>query len=35
MTELMTAPGWAGLLEAAEGEATGFWGAVSVDMGGF
>lgn len=32
MTELTTAPGWAGLLEAAEGEATDFWGAVSVDM---
>jgi hypothetical protein len=35
MTELTTAPDDTDLIEAAEGEATGFSEAVSVDMGGF
>jgi hypothetical protein len=35
MIELATAPDWADLFEVAEGEALGFSGAVSVDMGGF
>jgi hypothetical protein len=34
MIELTTAPAWAGLFGAAEEEAMGFSGAVSVDMGG-